>query len=139
MSTEILIIDDNPDIRNILNDLISEAGYETRLAANYNQALSEIDKKLPDVAIIDVREPDEYNQAHIKNAILIPVDEIMTRVDELPSDKKLLFVCASGYRSGLACEMAAAMGVDTSKIFNIDGGTQGWIENGHPTNSGPNP
>ena len=55
MSTEILIIDDNPDIRNILNDLISEAGYETRLAANYNQALSEIDKKLPDVAIIDVK------------------------------------------------------------------------------------
>ena len=55
MSTEILIIDDNPDIRNILNDLIREAGYETRLAANYNQALSEIDKKLPDVAIIDVK------------------------------------------------------------------------------------
>ena len=55
MSTEILIIDDNPDIRNILNDLIIEAGHKTRLAANYNQALSEIDKKLPDVAIIDVK------------------------------------------------------------------------------------
>ncbi len=55
MSTEILIIDDNPDIRNILNELISDAGYKTRVAANYNQALSEIDKKLPDVAIIDVK------------------------------------------------------------------------------------
>ena len=55
MSTEILIIDDNPDIRNILNDLISDAGYKTRLAANYNQALTEIDKKLPEVAIIDVK------------------------------------------------------------------------------------
>ena len=55
MSTEILIIDDNTDIRNILNDLIKEAGYKTRLAANYNQALNEIDKKLPDVAIIDVK------------------------------------------------------------------------------------
>ncbi len=55
MSTEILIIDDNPDIRNILKDLISESGYETRVAANYNQALNEIDKKLPDVAIIDVK------------------------------------------------------------------------------------
>ena len=38
MSTEILIIDDNSDIRNIINDLIIEAGYKTRLAANYNQA-----------------------------------------------------------------------------------------------------
>ena len=55
MSTEILIIDDNPDIRNILNDLIGDAGYKTRVAANYNQALTEIDKKLPDVAIIDVK------------------------------------------------------------------------------------
>tara|TARA_B100000989_G_scaffold188716_1_gene142075 strand:+ start:13035 stop:14387 length:1353 start_codon:yes stop_codon:yes gene_type:complete len=55
MSTEILIIDDNPDIRNILNVLILEAGYKTRVAANYNQALTEIDKKLPDVAIIDVK------------------------------------------------------------------------------------
>ena len=55
MSTEILIIDDNIDIRNIINDLIIDAGYKTRLAANYNQALSEIDKKLPDVAIIDVK------------------------------------------------------------------------------------
>ena len=55
MLTEILIIDDNPDIRNILNDLISDAGYKTRVAANYNQALTEIDKKLPDVAIIDVK------------------------------------------------------------------------------------
>ena len=55
MSTEILIIDDNPDIRNILKDLISDAGYETRIAANYNQALNEIDKKMPDVAILDVK------------------------------------------------------------------------------------
>ena len=55
MSKEILIIDDNSDIRNILNDVIIDAGYITRLAANYNQALIEIDKKLPDVAIIDVK------------------------------------------------------------------------------------
>ncbi len=55
MLTEILIIDDNADIRLILNELITEEGYKTRLAANYNQALIEIDKKLPDVAIIDVK------------------------------------------------------------------------------------
>jgi len=55
MIAEILIIDDNPDIRNILSDLITDGGYKTRLAANYNQALTEIDKKLPDVAIIDVK------------------------------------------------------------------------------------
>ena len=55
MSSEILIVDDNTDIRNIINELILDAGYKTRLAANYYQALSEIDKKLPDVAILDVK------------------------------------------------------------------------------------
>ncbi len=55
INTEILIIDDNTDIRNIINDLILDAGFKTRVAANYNQALNEIDKKLPDVAIIDVK------------------------------------------------------------------------------------
>ena len=72
MSAEILIIDDNFDIREILNDLIIDAGYTTRLAANYNQALSEIDKKLPDVAIIDVKLDKGDNDGiellnHIKN------------------------------------------------------------------------
>jgi len=55
MNSEILIVDDNADIRNIINELILDAGYKTRLAANYHQALSEIDKKLPDVAILDVK------------------------------------------------------------------------------------
>ena len=55
MSAEILIIDDNADIRLILDELIKDTGYKTRLAANFNQALTEIDKKLPDVAIIDVK------------------------------------------------------------------------------------
>jgi len=55
MSAEILIIDDNSDIRFILDELIKEAGYKTRLAANFDQALAEVDKKLPDVAIIDVK------------------------------------------------------------------------------------
>ena len=55
MIAEILIVDDNSDIRNILKDLISDAGFKTRVAANFNQALNEIDAKLPDVAILDVK------------------------------------------------------------------------------------
>ena len=55
MTVEILIVDDNADIRKILNELILDAGFKTRVAANYSQAISEIDKKLPDVAILDVK------------------------------------------------------------------------------------
>ena len=42
MSVEILIVDDNADIRNILNELIIDAGYKTRIAANYNQVAHQI-------------------------------------------------------------------------------------------------
>ena len=55
MPAEILIVDDNSDIRFLISGLLEEHGFSIRQAANYNQALSEIDKKLPDVAIIDVK------------------------------------------------------------------------------------
>ena len=72
MAIEILIVDDNSDIRNILNELILDAGYKTRLAANYNQALTEIDKKVPDIAILDVKLDKSDNDgiellSHIKS------------------------------------------------------------------------
>ena len=73
MINEILIVDDNPDIRNILNELISDLGYATRIAANFEQALLEIDKKLPDVALLDVKLSNTENNEglklldHIKN------------------------------------------------------------------------
>ncbi len=80
MTNEILIVDDNPDIRNILEELISDLGYKIRVAANYQQALFEIDKKLPDVALLDVKlSKTENNEGlklldHIKNKnIDIPV------------------------------------------------------------------
>ena len=55
MPSEILIIDDNSDIRFLISDLLKEDGYKVRTAANFSQGLSEINKKLPDVAIIDVK------------------------------------------------------------------------------------
>ena len=85
---------------------------------------------------IDVRGEDEYSAGHVKDAISIPVDSILTRIDELPKDKTLLFICGMGVRSGLACEMAASMGLDTDKLYNIQDGTPAWIENKLPTEYG---
>ena len=86
-----------------------------------------------DVVFIDVRRPEEYVDGHIKNALFIPVDDVLGRIDELPKNKKLLFICAQGVRSGLACEMAAAMGIDSEKLYNIEEGTTAWIEKSNPT------
>jgi len=54
-NNEILVIDDNLDIRQLISSLLHDQGYHVRQAANYDQAMIEIKKKLPDIAIIDVK------------------------------------------------------------------------------------
>ncbi len=83
-----------------------------------------------DVAVVDVREPHEYNSGHVPDARLIPVASVFARRDELPRDKDVVFVCAVGQRSALACEMAAAAGL--TRLFNLEGGTEAWIKAGYP-------
>jgi len=55
MKQEVLVIDDNFDIRNLISEILKDKSYNVREAANYNQAILEIDKKLPDIAVIDVK------------------------------------------------------------------------------------
>ena len=55
MLKEILVIDDNPDIRFLICKILKEQNFVVRSAANYDQALLEINKKLPDLAIIDIK------------------------------------------------------------------------------------
>ena len=55
MYKEILVIDDNPDIRLLVSNILEEQNFQVRTAANYDQAVFEINKKLPDLAIIDIK------------------------------------------------------------------------------------
>ena len=55
MANEILVVDDNLDIRKLISGILKDQGMIVREAANYDQALLEINKKLPDVAILDVK------------------------------------------------------------------------------------
>jgi rhodanese-related sulfurtransferase len=91
------------------------------------------------VAVVDVRRDDEWVSGHVTGAIHIPIDDLLGRIDELPKDKKLLFICAAGVRSGLGCEMSAAMGFSSENLYNIEDGTPTWIETNHPTSYGNDP
>ena len=55
MKSEILVIDDNADIRFLICNILEENGYNVRSAANYEQATKEINTKLPHLAIIDIK------------------------------------------------------------------------------------
>ena len=55
MLKEILVIDDNPDIRFLVCNILEEQNFKVRTAANYDQAVLEINKRLPDLAIVDIK------------------------------------------------------------------------------------
>ena len=84
--------------------------------------------------LLDVRNPDEWEEARIPAIPLIPLGELAERVDEVPAGEPLYVVCAGGGRSAKAAEFLRARGVDA---VNVAGGTRGWIEAGYPTESGP--
>ncbi len=81
-------------------------------------------------AVIDVRNPDEYQNGHLPGATLIPVNSVFQRREELPKDGNIIFVCAIGQRSALAAEMAAAAGLPADRLYNLDGGTDAWRKAG---------
>ena len=61
MIREILVIDDNPDIRFLICNILKEQNFNVRSAANYDQAVLEINQKIPDLAILDIKldKPDK--------------------------------------------------------------------------------
>ena len=71
MLKEILVIDDNSDIRFLICNILKEQNFEVRSAANYDQALLEINKRLPDLVIIDIKldKPDKDGIDLLKHVI----------------------------------------------------------------------
>ena len=103
------------------------------------EAHSMLDSDPDNTVVVDVRRDDEWVTGHASGAIHIPVDDLTDRIGEVPQDKKVLFICAAGVRSGLACEVAASMGYDPENLYNIEDGTPGWIEAGYPHAAGEEP
>jgi rhodanese-related sulfurtransferase len=84
--------------------------------------------------VVDVRELDEYVEAHIPGVTLIPLSELQQRWQEVPADRGTVYmVCAGGGRSKRAATALRQAGVDA---VNVAGGIKGWIKTGRPVESG---
>ena len=88
------------------------------------------------VWVLDVRQPDEYEAGHVPGARLIPLDQLGARHHEVPTDREVYVVCAVGGRSALAAQALNGAGY---RAINVAGGTQAWIDAGHPVTEGPDP
>lgn len=98
-------------------------------AITANEALELLKKD--DLVILDVRTPGEYKSGHIQDAVLIPVQELQRRFDELADykDRPILIYCATGNRSTVASKILQDRGF--KEIYNLRYGIKGWIRDGN--------
>lgn len=85
--------------------------------------------------ILDVRQPEEWNEGHIPNATLIPLDQLAQRVNEVPRDREIVVVCRSGNRSREGTLILLENGF--KQVSSMAGGVIDWSAKGYPLVQGP--
>lgn len=84
--------------------------------------------------ILDVRQPEEWAEYHIPDTTLIPLNELSSRISEIPRDQKIVVVCRSGNRSQAGRDILLDAGF--TNVTSMAGGLTAWRSNGYPTVSG---
>ncbi|HEX2038773.1 MAG TPA: rhodanese-like domain-containing protein [Acidimicrobiales bacterium] len=105
-------------------------GERDRLEVDLDTFAAALDAGAP---VVDVRRPDEFVEAHVPGARLIPLEELGERLHEIPRDQRVYVICAVGGRSLAAAEALASAGWDA---VSVAGGTIRWAEEGRPVLTG---
>lgn len=90
--------------------------------------------KNPGVFLLDVRTPAEYMEVRLEGARLIPIDQLVARIGEIPVGQPVLVYCAVGSRSSQVANYLARQGYP--EVFNMSGGIWGWQLRGYPVLKG---
>lgn len=109
---------------------MSAEGYENSSIKHAYQHWSQGSSSSVPFLFIDVRTAEEFAEGHIKGALLIPVQELESRLAEVPHDKRVYLYCRSGRRSVEAAIMLTGAGY--SNIENVVGGIISWKAAGYP-------
>ncbi len=88
-----------------------------------------------DAFFLDVRTPPEWADYHIPNTVLIPLDELPNRLDEVPRGRPIVVVCRSGNRSAVGRDILKQAGFEP--VTSMAGGVTAWRAAGYPVVSGP--
>jgi len=86
----------------------------------------------PNLIVLDVRTQGEYNKGHLDNAILIPLEELESRIDELSQykNKEIVVYCRIGNRSPEASSILDSQ--KFTKVFNVLNGITAWEAANYP-------
>jgi sulfur-carrier protein adenylyltransferase/sulfurtransferase len=85
-----------------------------------------------DIQIIDVREPHEYEIGQIPNSKLIPLGQVLNRMNEIDPDRETVMHCKMGGRSAKAIDALQRSGF-TGKLINLAGGITAWSNEVDPS------
>lgn len=77
--------------------------------------------------LLDVRTAGEFKNGHIQGAVLIPLDELTTRMGRIPKSREIICICESGSRSSVAARQLSSLGY---KVNNLRGGMNRWQRTG---------
>ncbi len=80
--------------------------------------------------LVDVREPVEHAESHIKGAKLIPLGQLEKHIEEIDRDAPVVVMCRSGKRGIKALNKLESLGIE--KVRNLEGGILAWKAAGHP-------
>ena len=80
--------------------------------------------------VLDVRTPEEYAGGHVPGATNVPLDQLATRLAEVPKDKDVVVYCRTGRRSAQAADVLAANGYQ--RVSLLEGDMQAWAARGRP-------
>ncbi len=84
--------------------------------------------------LLDVRQPEEWNEVHIPNTTLIPLGDLEQRLNELPKDQPIIVICRSGNRSTIGRDILLKAGFNATSVTS---GVNKWKAAGYPTTTGP--
>ncbi|MGF2615946.1 rhodanese-like domain-containing protein [Rossellomorea vietnamensis] len=96
-------------------------------SSNQEELTNEKAKQMIDageVEVIDVRSEEEYSQGHLQHSLLIPLDDLQNRLDELDKNQPYLVVCRTGNRSSQAAEILKSNGF--TSVYNLKSGLSAW-------------
>lgn len=82
------------------------------------------------VFVLDVRTQEEWDEFHAPNTTLIPLDQLESRLGELPQGESIIVVCRSGNRSQAGRDILLANGFESAT--SVNGGLTAWREAGFP-------
>jgi glyoxylase-like metal-dependent hydrolase (beta-lactamase superfamily II)/rhodanese-related sulfurtransferase len=100
--------------------------------------LATLREEHPDLLVVDVREPFEWDEGHIEGAALVPMGEALRRREAFPPDRPKAVLCAGGLRSSLVISALAREGVGGG-WYNVSGGMTAWVKAGYPVVRGGAP